>query len=60
MESDTHLAFDSSEDERFHDELRLRNTSPLKGTLLLVGFLTHKMDNIQDFNHFIFMPKLFW
>lgn len=37
----THLALDSTEDERFHDEFGLRNTIPLKDALLLMGFLTH-------------------
>lgn len=37
----THLALDSSEDKRLHDEFCLRNTLPLKAALLLMGFLTH-------------------
>lgn len=35
----THLALDSSEDKRFHDEFSLRNTVPFKAALLLMGFL---------------------
>lgn len=35
----THLALDSSEDERLHDEFGLRYTISLKAALLLVGFL---------------------
>lgn len=41
----THLALDSSEDKRFHDEFGLRYTISLKGALLLVGFLTKKLHN---------------
>lgn len=39
----THLALDSSEDKRFHDEFGLRYTISLKGALLLVGFLIKKI-----------------